>query len=56
MGPDEAERHVRVIADSTKALRAARQAGERLLLSEHDRALLSGAVLVLAWVSVEEMQ
>lgn len=54
MTGEEAEAHVRAIADSTKALRAARLEGDRLLLDERSRALLSGAVLLLAWLSVEE--
>lgn len=52
--PQAAEAHVRRIAESAKALRAARLDGEHLLLDEANRALLSGAVLLLAWVSVEE--
>lgn len=54
MRPDDAARHVRAVADAANALRGARLAGEQLLLSEQERALLSGAVLVLAWVSIEE--
>lgn len=49
-----AEAHVRRIADSTKLLRALKRDHGDLLLDETNRALLSGAVLLLAWLSVEE--
>jgi hypothetical protein len=49
-----AEAHVRRIADSTKLLRAMKLDHGDLLLDERNRALLSGAVLLLAWLSVEE--
>jgi hypothetical protein len=52
--PADAARHVRAVADAANELRGARLRGERLVLSEDQRALLSGAVLVLAWVSIEE--
>lgn len=54
MRPTEATGHVRNVAEAAKAFRAARLDGERLILDEQTRALLSGAVLLLAWVCIEE--